>query len=288
MQVQLALNWLADNAMNLADWFASSHRVTQLSDAMEHLEETLGPVGQGETIKFGVSPDNCKHLRRVKIALHDRQLMIKGSETIIAPGEKLLVRGETGTGKSTLIHAMAGLWPWGSGEILLPNGAYIAFLPLRPYFPVGTLRSALLYPHLTQEVPDETIRHTFILCGFEHFIPRLEETDHWSALLSTSEQQRLAFARVLIRPPDILFMDEPTSSLDELSQFKLMEYMRDLQPDTMVIHARYRLGLERVHDREITFLRKTPDGTAVMRKDDVTPTENAARALKRPVRNDPD
>ena len=74
------------------------------------------------------------------------------------------MKGESGTEKSTLIHAMAGLWPWGSGEILRPEGAYIAFMPQRPYFPLGTLRAALLYPHPEQEVPDEKIqRHPHAL-----------------------------------------------------------------------------------------------------------------------------
>jgi putative ATP-binding cassette transporter len=90
VQVQVALNWLADNAMRLADWFASSHRVAQLSDAIDRLEASLGPVGQGETIKLGVSPDNRVYLRQLNIALHDGKLMIDGPEAIIAPGEKFL------------------------------------------------------------------------------------------------------------------------------------------------------------------------------------------------------
>ena len=93
-------------------------------------------------------------------------------------------------------------------------------------------------------------------CGLEHLIPRIDETDQWGSLLSGGEQQRLAFARVLIHPPDILIMDEPTSWLDELSQFRMMEYMRDLLPDTMVIHAGHRPGLERFHDREIQLVRE--------------------------------
>jgi vitamin B12/bleomycin/antimicrobial peptide transport system ATP-binding/permease protein len=254
MQVQVALNWLADNAMRLADWFASSHRVTQLTDAIDQLEASLGPVGRGETIKLGVSPDNRVHLRRLSIALHDGRLMIDGAEATIAPGEKVLVKGGAGTGKSTLIHAMAGLWPWGSGEILRPDGASVSFMPQRPYFPLGTLRTALLYPHPEQEVSEEKMREALTRCGLEHLIPRLDETDQWGTLLSSGEQQRLAFARVLIRPPDILIMDEPTSSLDELSQFKIMEHMRDLLANAMVIHAGHRAGLELFHDREIKLV----------------------------------
>ena len=279
VQVQVALNWLADNAMRLADWFASSHRVTQLSDAIDRLQASLGPVGQGETIKLGVSPDNRVYLRQLNIALYDGKLMIDGAEAIISPGEKVLVKGDSGTGKSTLIRAMAGLWPWGSGEILRPEGAYIAFMPQGQYFPLGTLRAALLYPYPEQDVPEDKMRDILMRCGLEHLIPRIDETAEWSSLLSGGEQQRLAFARVLIHPPDILIMDEPTSSLDELSQFRMMEYMRDFLPDTMVIHAGHRPGLERFHDREIHLVREKRGGPATTQEHHLTPLELFSRAL---------
>jgi len=281
VQVQVALNWLADNAVRLADWFASSRRVTQLSDAIDRLEESLGPLGESVGIELGTSPDNCVHLRDLNISLYDGKLMIDGAEAIVSPGEKVLVKGDSGTGKSTLIRAMAGLWPWGSGQILRPEGATIAFMPQRPYFPLGTLRSAVLYPFPEQEVAEEKIRDVLARCGLEHLIPRIDEEDTWSSLLSGGEQQRLAFARVMIHPPDILIMDEPTSSLDELSQFRMMEYMRDFLPDTMVIHAGHRPGLERFHDREIHLVREKRGGPATTEHHRFSPRELFSRTLQR-------
>ncbi len=281
VQVQVALNWLADNAVRLADWFAASHRVIQLSDAIDRLDASLGPVGKGETITLGPSPDRRVHLRNLNIALHDGKLMIDGAEAIVSPGEKVLVKGDSGTGKSTLIRAMAGLWPWGSGEILRPEGATIAFMPQRPYFPLGTLRTALLYPTMPADASDVKLRDILFRCGLEHLVPRLDDTEPWGTLLSGGEQQRLAFARVLINPPDILIMDEPTSSLDELSQFRMMEYMRDLLPATMVIHAGHRPGLERFHDREIQLVREKRGGPATTHEHRFAARELAARALAR-------
>ncbi len=279
-QVQVALNWLADNAVRLADWFAASHRVTQLSDALDSLEISLGPDGQREAITLGDSPDNRIYLRNLNISLNDGRVMIDGAEAHVSPGEKVLVKGDSGTGKSTLIRAMAGLWPWGSGEILRPVGASVSFMPQRPYFPLGTLRAALLYPHQGLEIDEARIKEALVRCGLEHFIPRLDETMQWSTLLSGGEQQRLAFARVLINPPDILIMDEPTSSLDELSQFKLMEYMRDLLAKTTVIHAGHRPGLDQFHDREIQLVREHRGGPTTTHERRFTALEIAARALR--------
>ena len=281
VQVQVALNWLADNAMRLADWFAASYRVSQLSDAIDRLDASLGPVGAGNTITMGASPDNNVYLHDLNVAMHNGKLMIDGAEASVGPGEKVLLKGDSGSGKSTLIRAIAGLWPWGSGTILRPVGAEIAFMPQRPYFPLGTLRAALFYPHTQSAVDEDRVRDILMRCGLEHLIARLEEQDQWSTVLSGGEQQRLAFARVLIHPPDILIMDEPTASLDELSQFRMMEYMRDLLPDAMVIHAGHRPGLERFHDREI-FLRREPNGGPATTQDHPTPARDfIARTLGR-------
>ncbi len=256
-QVQLALNWLADNAMRVADWLAASHRVTQLSDVIDRLEARLGPVGRVQNIRLGVSPDDSLVLRDLHLATQDGELGLDSTEITISSGEKVLVKGEPGSGKSTLIRAMAGLWPWGRGEILMPVGAEVVFVPQRPYFPIGTLRASLLYPHQDPEVSDDVICDVLLRCGLEHWISSLDRPDQWSSLLSGGEQQRLSFARILIRPPGVLIMDEPTSSLDELSQFKLMEYMRDMLAKTTVIHASNRSGLERFHDRQLRLVRNT-------------------------------
>ena len=281
MQVQVALNWLADNAMRLADWFAASHRVSQLSDAIDRLDASLGPVGSGNTITIASSPDDHIHLRGLNVAMHDGKLMIDGADADVAPGEKVLVKGDSGSGKSTLIRAIAGLWPWGSGQILRPDGAAIAFMPQRPYFPLGTLRAALFYPQADAAVDEDRIRDILARCGLEHLIPRLDEDDEWGSVLSGGEQQRLAFARVLINPPDILIMDEPTASLDELSQFRMMEYMRDLLPDAMVIHAGHRPGLERFHDREIYLRREKSGGPATTHEHPTPARDFISRTLGR-------
>ncbi len=256
VQVQVALNWIADNALRLADWFASARRVSDLNDALDRLDATIGKRGRSETVAIGHSPDENVHLNNVSVAQHDGTIMIEDADTVIAPGEKVLVRGESGSGKSTLIRAIAGLWPWGGGEVLIPQDARVAFMPQRPYFPLGTLRAALLYPNSEREEPQERIEDALRRCGLGHLIPRLDTEENWSGVMSGGEQQRAGFARVLLDPPDLLIMDEPTSALDEASQERMMGFFREDLAHTMVIHVGHRPGLEPFHDREIHLLRE--------------------------------
>ncbi|MDB5571893.1 MAG: bacA 2 [Hyphomicrobiales bacterium] len=285
VQVQTALNWLADNALRLADWFASAQRVTELTDALDRLDATIGKHGKSETITLREGPDDCVHLAGVHVSQHDGKVMIGESDAIIRPGEKVLVRGDSGSGKSTLIRAIAGLWPWGGGEILLPKGAHIAFMPQRPYFPLGTLRDALLYPRGSQDTPREKIETALVRCGLEHLAPRLDQADNWPSVLSGGEQQRVAFARAMLDPPDILIMDEPTSALDEVSQFRMMEYMRDEMTKTMVIHVGHRPGLEPFHDREIHLIREE-GGPATAQERSIGLRDRLLRRFRRNARTE--
>ena len=261
-QVQTALNWLADNSLRLADWFASARRVAALDLAFEQLDH-LSDGTQGTNIDLGFSDDGALHLCDVTIAQHDGKLMLTDAVARIEQGEKVLVRGDSGTGKSTLIRAMAGLWPWGKGKILRPEHAVISFMPQRPYIPLGVLRDAINYPKEGRQPTDDEIREMLDTCGLGHLSDRLDEEQNWGSMLSGGEQQRFAFARVALKAPDIVIMDEPTSALDEVSQREMMELMRDRLPKSTVVHVAHRPGLERYHDREI-YLKREEGGPATV------------------------
>jgi vitamin B12/bleomycin/antimicrobial peptide transport system ATP-binding/permease protein len=255
-QVQVALNWLVDNAIRLAEWFASAQRVVELTDALQELEDTIGTYGSSDTVVLGNSPDEAIYINNLSLTQQNGRVMIEGAETAVGPGEKVIVKGESGTGKSTLIRAMAGLWPWGSGEILRPADASIAFMPQRPYLPLGSLRHALLYPATDHAVPDETLVEALRRCGLSHLIPRLDEEDNWDGILSGGEKQRVAFARLLVNPPDIVIMDEATSALDEESQARMMEFLRTDLAGSTVLSVTHRPGLEEFFEREIKLVRE--------------------------------
>jgi putative ATP-binding cassette transporter len=255
-QAQIALNWLVDNAIRLAETFASAQRVVDLTDALDELDQTIGHYGSGETVVLGDSPDDAIHLEDLSLTQQNGRVMLEGTSAKIARGEKVLVKGESGTGKSTLIRAMAGLWPWGSGRILRPPTSNVAFMPQRPYIPLGTLRHALVYPATREGVTDEVLTNALERCGLSHLAPRLEEEDNWDSILSGGEKQRLAFARLLVNPPDIVIMDEATSALDEMSQARMMEFLREDLAAATVLSVGHRPGLEEYHEREIHLVRE--------------------------------
>jgi putative ATP-binding cassette transporter len=253
-QVHLSLNWLANNAVRIAEWLASARRVVELSASCDELDTAIEAFAHGG-ITIGDSPDDAIHIEGLSIAEPTGHVVLDAPEIVIPHGQNVLVQGDPGTGKSTLVRAMASLWPWGSGRILRPRDARIIFLLQRPYIPPGTLRHALLYPSADPKTPDDTLRDALRRCGLSRLVARLDEENGWSHTLSGGEQQRLAFVRLLIDPPDIVIMDEATSALDEVSEARMMEFLRTDLASVTVIGVARRSGLDGYFDREINLRR---------------------------------
>jgi putative ATP-binding cassette transporter len=182
----------------------------------------------------------------------------------------MLVVGESGTGKSTLMRAIAGLWPWGTGEIQIKfEGLFL--MPQQPYVPLGTLRRAVTYPISSEEVDDALIRNRVEEVGLGHFLDRLDEDTNWEHVLSGAEKQRLAFARVLIQQPNIIVMDEATAGLDPLSQEQLMRLVLERLPEATVISVGHRPELEAFHTRKLV-LEYHPEGARLVRDESLKKT----------------
>ncbi len=258
--VQSALIWFVDNSVKLAEWYASAQRVMELADALDAID--VGTVMEDETqITLREGEDRAIVLQNLSVADNAGRAVIAETSIRIEPGEKVMLTGESGSGKSILIRALAGLWPWGSGSISLPKGAAIAFVPQKPYIPLGTLRAAMTYPD-AGDASDEAIVAAMRRCGLGYLAKRLDEEARWDQSLSGGERQRIAFARLLISTPDIAIMDEATSALDEDSQNALLGLLHEELARTTVISVAHRSGVEEYHTRKI-HLEKRPAGARV-------------------------
>src|SRR3954464_3087224 len=255
IQVQYAFNWIVDNYPRLAEWTASARRASNLLiaiDGLDQLEETqTGAIHRGEEEGAAI------RLRGVSVALSDGTVVVDDADVTVQFGEKVLVAGESGTGKSTLVRAIAGLWPWGEGEIVLKPGAKLFLMPQKPYIPLGTLRRAATYPRSAEDFTDDEITEALKGVGVEHVgDKRDDEEAKWDRALSGGEQQRLAFARLFLLKPDIVVMDEATSALDPESQAMLMNTLGERLPDTAIISVGHRPELEAFHERKVNLLRR--------------------------------
>lgn len=278
--VQGAFNWLVDNYPKMADWTASARRVASLMVALDALQEaeTADAGGRITINREGEGP--ALHLQDLSVRLNDGTAVVGDTDVAIAPGERVLIAGELGSGKSTLVRAIAGLWPWGGGSIEVKRNAKMFLLPQRPYVPTGTLRRAATYPEApeTREVAD--IADAFKQVGLEHLVDKIDEEGLWDQTLSGGEKQRLAFARILLHNPDIVVLDEATAALDPKSQVKLMELLVNREGMT-VVSVGHRPELEVFHTRKIELARRA-GGAKLVR--DVELLEPAHRALWRHLR----
>lgn len=263
--VQGALSWFVDAYAELAAWKATVDRLISFSNAMEEiralpqgartLDLVTGPEGHDGTGGPGGpgGPEQGLRIRDLTLGLPDGGTLVRNFNLAVDPGQSVLISGPSGVGKSTLFRAIAGLWPYGQGTIELPASGRLFFLPQKPYLPVGSLRAVASYPTPAGGLSDADIREALTACGLGPLGALLDDARYWPQQLSPGEQQRLAFARLLLQRPDWLFLDEATSAIDEASQQELYRLLRTRLPNAALVSIGHRDSLAEFHTKQVVL-----------------------------------
>jgi putative ATP-binding cassette transporter len=227
-QVQGALSWFVTSYSTLVTWRATVSRLYGFREAME---TARAMAAGGPRLSQGNAGLDLKDLT---LSLPGGRKLLDHAALSLPPGELVTISGPSGAGKSTLFRAVAGIWPFGAGEITLPPGRLL-FLPQKPYFPLGTLKRNLAYPAPEETISNEAAAEILTAMKLGHLVPRLEESANWGLALSGGEQQRVALGRAILAKPDWLFLDESTSALDANLAEEIRATLRARLPQTTIV-----------------------------------------------------
>jgi putative ATP-binding cassette transporter len=258
------LSFFVTTYRQIADWRA----VVQRLEGFEAAVATGRKVAVTDPIVHVVRKESpALSIDDLDLRLPNGQLLMRGTDVAIAPHDQILIVGPSGEGKSTLLRAISGIWPFGDGTVTIPKDAKVMVLPQRPYLPIGTLHAAIAYPAGAEEFDQNQMRETIIAVGLPALAERLTEEAHWNRMLSLGEQQRLGIARALLHAPDYLFLDEATASLDEPAEAALYTLIKSRLPKSAVISVGHRSTLAAFHSRrlEVAKTDKT-EGSTILRE----------------------
>jgi putative ATP-binding cassette transporter len=255
MQVQSSLRWFVDNFSTIADWRATLLRVAGfrravigtdvMHDVESRIEYKAGPAGLFSIDGLQISSSSGCTL------LQEKQVQIKRAE-------RVLIVGDSGTGKTLLFRTLAGLWPWGRGSIAYPGGEEILYAPRTPYLPPGTLREVLAYPKPAAMFTAESCSAALVRVGLDRLSRLLESTQRWDRELNEDEQHALALARVLVHEAPWVLIDEVLDSLDDRALQRFVDIFAKDLPQTSVIH----IGRSDAHHMFTRTLHLLMDSTA--------------------------
>jgi len=251
--VQTALSYFVTAYQSIAQYRAVVTRLTGFEDAIVAGRDVALTPPMVEVLPRNNS--NVISIDQLSVRLPNRQPLVNAEHMVLSPGERALVTGPSGAGKSTLFRAIAGIWPFGSGRILVPEDAKVMLLPQRPYFPVASLAAAVSYPARLGTFDDARLANALKAVGLAEWADRLDEEAHWNRMLSLGEQQRLAIARVLLQEPDFLFLDEATASLDEAAEASLYRLLQERLKGTTIVSIGHRSTLGAFHRRRFEVAR---------------------------------
>jgi vitamin B12/bleomycin/antimicrobial peptide transport system ATP-binding/permease protein len=222
-QVQDSLSWFVENYQDLATWRATTDRLTSFEESIAAQDRHVPGLDRGSGPLLATNG--------LELALPSGSLLLSGVALSARAGDHVLLKGPSGSGKSSLLRTLAGIWPFARGRVTVPDDAMV--IPQQPYFPDGPLRDALAYPEPASRYSDDALRKALVDALLPQLAARLDDEDAWSQKLSGGERQRLALARVFLKNPRWVLADEATSALDE--------------PTEKLLYARLLAGIDRQH-----------------------------------------
>jgi len=201
------------------------------------------------------STDGSVELRGVEVRTPSGAQLVDPLDLRLEPGEALVITGQSGTGKTTLLRSLAQMWPFTSGTLHRPTDQHeTMFLSQLPYVPLGDLRTVVSYPADSGEISDADLQSTLSRVSLSHLTGRLNETQDWAKVLSPGEQQRVAFARILLTRPKAVFLDEATSALDAGLEYQVYDLLRSTLPRTILVSVSHRPAVEQHHGKHLELL----------------------------------
>jgi vitamin B12/bleomycin/antimicrobial peptide transport system ATP-binding/permease protein len=233
VQVQSSLRWFVDNFSTIADWRATLLRVAGFRRAVIDTDVMHDVEGR---IVYGEGKDGNFSIEDLRIASPSGATALQEKKVQIKRGERVLIVGDSGSGKTLLFRALAGLWPWGSGQVTRPAGEEILYMPRTPYLPPGTLREVLAYPKTTDSFDSGRYAIALSRLGLDRLAPLLDSPQHWERDLNEDDQQALAFARVLLHQAPWVLIDEVFDSLDEDALRRVTEVFSKDLAQSGIIH----------------------------------------------------
>jgi putative ATP-binding cassette transporter len=251
--VQQALSFFVTIYRTLAEWQAVVARLDGFETAIENA--AMQPSRTGSIDVVSSTGSDKIDLAQLLVRLPNGAPLVSADRFSISGHERTLVTGPSGAGKSTLFRAIAGIWPFGSGTIAIPAKSRLMMLPQRPYFPVGSLKAAIVYPAEADAFDSDRVGDVVAAVGLPQLASRLEEEAHWNRTLSLGEQQRLGLVRALLHAPQFLFLDEATASLDEAAEAELYKLLEGKLPATTIFSIGHRSTLEAFHQRKVELVR---------------------------------
>jgi putative ATP-binding cassette transporter len=248
-RVQDAFSFIVNSYTAIAEWQAVMRRLLSFLNHMEAIEKN---IAQHNQFVFSENTENKIITKNIIIKTPQGKKLLENINQTLIHGKNYVVKGHSGLGKSTFVRMLAGIWPYGSGEISLPTDKKsVMFLPQTTYMPLGTLKDGLLFPNKINSASDEVLVTLLQAVDLPQLINQLQQVTHWTEHLSPGELQRIAFIRVILQQPDWVFLDESTSAMDLPHENQVYTLLKNELPNCSVVSIGHRLSMDKYHDEEI-------------------------------------